>query len=78
MISAVSGSVSGSTTLTVTPLGRCDVTQQGLYTVVDAQAIINEALGVAPALHDSNGDGVVDVVEIQVVVNAVLNLGCTL
>jgi len=76
-ISAMLGSVSGSTTLTVMPSGPCDVTQQGLYTVSDAQAMINEALGVAPPINDSNGDGVVNVVDIQIVINAVLNLGCT-
>jgi sugar lactone lactonase YvrE len=77
VISAMLASASGSTTLTVTPLGPCDVTQQGLYTVVDAQAIINEALGLAPALNDFNGDKVVNVVDIQIVINAILNLGCT-
>lgn len=69
--------ISGSTTLTVTPLGPCDVTQQGLYTVADAQAMIDEALGVAPALNDLNGDHVVNVVDVQIVINAVLSLGCT-
>jgi hypothetical protein len=77
MVSAMLGSISGSTTLAVTPLGRCDLTQQGVYTVVYAQAIINEALGVAPAANDTNGDGVVNAVDIQIIINAVLNLGCT-
>jgi hypothetical protein len=53
------------------------LTRQGLYTVVDAQAMINEALGGTPALNDSNGDGAVNVVDVQIVINAVLNLGCT-
>ena len=77
MISAMLGSIGGSTTSTVTPLGPCDVTQQGLYTVIDVQALINEALGVSPANNDLNDDGVVNVADIQTVINAVLNLGCT-
>jgi hypothetical protein len=78
MIGATLASVSGSTSLTVTPLGPCDVTQQGTYTVIDVQGMINEVLGVAPAINDLNGDGVVNVVDIQIVIDAVLNLGCTL
>jgi streptogramin lyase len=76
-IRATLGSVSGSTTLTVTPLGPCDVTQQGTYTVVDVQTIINETLGGALPVDDLNGDHVVNAVDVQIVVNAVLNLGCT-
>jgi hypothetical protein len=76
-IGAALGSVSGFTTLTITPLGPCDVTQQGQYAVVDAQAMINEALGVAPAFNDLNGDGVVNASDIQIAANAALGLGCT-
>jgi hypothetical protein len=75
--SATNPVVIGSTTLTVTPLGPCDVTQHGLYTVVDAQAIINEALGAAQTINDLNGDNVVNVVDVQIVINAVLSLVCT-
>jgi hypothetical protein len=32
---------------------------------------------VAPALNDMNGDGVVNVVDVQIVINAALGLGCT-
>ena len=70
--------VSGSTTLTVTPLSACDVNQDGSYSVTDAQALINEALGTAAAINDLNGDHVVTVVDIQIVINALLNFGCTL
>jgi hypothetical protein len=69
--------VSGSTTLTVTPFGPCDVTQDGLYSVVDVQAILNEALGASHSIDDLNGDHVVNVVDIEIVINAVLNLSCT-
>jgi hypothetical protein len=38
--------------------------------------MINEALGVMSATHDLNGDGMVNVVDIQIVINAALSLGC--
>jgi uncharacterized protein YjdB len=76
-ISATLGSVSGSTNLTVTALGQCDINQDGIYDVPDAQLMINQALGAIPAANDLNGDHVVNVVDIQIVINAVLGLGCT-
>jgi hypothetical protein len=49
-----------------------------LTTVADVQLIINEALGVALAVHDLNGDGLVTVADVQIVINAALGLGCIL
>ena len=34
-------------------------------------------LGAAPAVNDLNGDGVVNVVDVQIVFNGALGLGCT-
>jgi uncharacterized repeat protein (TIGR01451 family) len=76
-IGAKLNSVTGSTTLTVTALGACDVNQDGLYTVADVQKMINEAVGAMQAANDLNGDRVVNVVDVQIVINAVMNLGCT-
>ena len=45
--------------------------------MTDVQKAINEALGVAPAVNDLNGDGIVNVVDLQIVINAVLGLGCS-
>jgi hypothetical protein len=39
--------------------------------------LIDEALGVAPAANDLNGDGVVNAVDVQIVINAALGLGCS-
>jgi hypothetical protein len=39
--------------------------------------MINEGLGPAPAVNDLNSDGKVNVVDIQIVINAVLKLGCS-
>jgi hypothetical protein len=41
------------------------------------QQEINEALGAVQAVNDLNGDHVVNSVDVQVVINAVLNLGCS-
>ena len=57
--------------------GACDVDRLGSVTVTDVQQEINEALGIAVAANDLNGDRVVNVVDIQIVIDAALNLGCT-
>jgi hypothetical protein len=77
-IGAKLNSVTGSTTLTVTALGACDINQDGLYNLPDVQILINQALGALLAANDLNGDNVVNAVDIEIVINAVLNLGCTL
>ena len=59
------------------PFSPCDVNQDNKTNVVDAQDTINEALGHASPSNDLNGDGVVNVVDIQIVIDAVLNLGCS-
>jgi hypothetical protein len=45
--------------------------------VGDVQAIINEALGVTTPANDLNGDGTVNVVDLQIVTNAVLGQSCS-
>ena len=54
----------------------CDLSQNLTTTVTDVQAIVNEVLGVASPVHDLNGDGVVNIVDIQLVVNAAIGFGC--
>ena len=55
---------------------KCDIFQEGSANVAGVQAVINQALGVAPALNDLNGDDSVDVVNVQIAINAALGLGC--
>ena len=73
-----SGFLGASATDTTPVLARCNVTSDTTTSVVDVQRIVNEALGVIPAVDDLNSDGVVNVADTQVVANAVLHLGCTL
>ena len=54
----------------------CNVTQGAAPTVADVQQIIDESLGFSSADHDLNGDGVVNVTDVQVVANAVAGIGC--
>jgi len=54
----------------------CDVNQDGITDVVDVQRIVNEALGISPAVNDLNQDGAVNVADIQKAINATLGLGC--
>jgi hypothetical protein len=59
------------------PNSSCDITGDGVTSVADVQAIINQALGTSPPVTgDLNGDGAVNLVDIQFVINAALNLGC--
>ena len=60
----------------VGPPSACDISQNGTN-VVDAQLIVNQALGATPAANDLNGDGVVNIVDVQLVMNATLGLGCS-
>jgi len=54
----------------------CDVKQVG-PTVSDVQQVINEATGAMRASHDMNQDGVVNVIEVQLVINWILGMGCS-
>jgi len=45
-------------------------------TTVTAYNSVNQALGVASAANDLNGDGVLNVVDAQIVINAVVNGSC--
>jgi hypothetical protein len=58
-------------------LSACDVTQTSSTSVTDVQQIINEALGVAPPANDLNGDSIVNVLDVKIVMNAVMGLGCS-
>lgn len=64
-------------TNTGTVANPCDVNLDGVVNVLDAQLMINEALGLAAPANDLNSDGVVNVVDVQIVMNATLNLGCS-
>jgi hypothetical protein len=54
----------------------CDLQQTGNVNVLDVQIIVNEALGVAPAVNDLSGDGVINVLDVQIETNAALGSGC--
>jgi hypothetical protein len=43
---------------------------------MDVQDVINQALGKMQATNDLNSDGAVNVVDAQIVINAVLGQGC--
>ena len=55
----------------------CSISQNG-PNIVDAQLIVNQALGATLPANDLNSDGSVNVVDVQLVMNAVLGLGCSL
>lgn len=65
----------GCTTATIRPFS-CDLNGDGAINVADVQILINEVLGIIPAVHDLNHDGAVTVADVQKLSNAVLGLGC--
>ncbi len=69
-------SVSATFSLVVSGFSACDVKQQGSVTVADIQQEINEALGAASPANELNGDATVNLVDVQIVINAVLGKGC--
>ena len=54
----------------------CDPNQDASTNVADVQFLIDQALGLASATGDLNGSGAVNVVDIQVEINAVLYSTC--
>jgi hypothetical protein len=72
-----SNSSLASISLTVgTVVYHCSVTGAPTTTVSDVQALVNESLGGATAAHDLNKDGVINVADIQIVIDAALGLPC--
>ena len=67
----------GTVNVPVTQAGFvCAVGGNGSVSVTDVQQLMNEALGAAGASDDLTGDKVVNAVDVQVVVNAAMGLGC--
>jgi hypothetical protein len=56
---------------------RCDPNLGSAYNVSDVQQMMNEVLGSLPAIDDLDGNGVVNVADAQIVMNAVLYGRCT-
>jgi uncharacterized repeat protein (TIGR01451 family) len=70
---ALSATIADATML---PRSCAVITHGTSVTVADVQRLINESLGVASATDDLNLDGRVNVVDIQIGINAALGLGC--
>jgi len=75
-ITAALGPVSVSVLLNVVPVGACDTSHDGTYSVNDVRSSLSQALGVSPATGDLIGNGTVSVADAQIAVNAVNGLGC--
>jgi hypothetical protein len=76
-VSTVSGTPL-STGCSGAPVSRavCTVSGDAAAGVVDVQTMLNQLLGVSPAVNDLNGDGVVNIADAQMVVGAAMGLGC--
>jgi fibronectin type 3 domain-containing protein len=59
------------------PIPPCDVNRDGVVNVSDLQMTIDQALGMMSAANAMNHGGVTNVVEVQIVTNAVLGKTCS-
>ena len=71
-----SGSAVASDPTIVSPFSLCDFQQTGSVGVIDVQSTVNQALGKMPAANDLNGDGVVNLIDVQIEIDAVVTLSC--
>ena len=73
----------GTAQITITQAGidLCAVTGDANAnvdaSVSDVQRVLTEALGLAPAINDLSQDGAVNVIDVQIVMNALLGKGCS-
>jgi uncharacterized repeat protein (TIGR01451 family) len=70
------GTQTADFSLTNSAFSPCDPTQAGKFTVLDVQRLIDEALGLLSPQNDLNGDGKVNVVDVEIVIEAVLTGDC--
>jgi hypothetical protein len=63
---------------TVVTSMACDVDQDSAFTVKDLQKALDQALGLATRTNDLNVDGSVNLVDMQLVLNAVTNRTCVI
>jgi hypothetical protein len=64
-----------ATTSTVSP---CDINNDGRVSAADVQSEINQALGATQPVNDMNGDQIVNVVDIQIIIDGTLGFGCAI
>lgn len=78
---SVSGGGSPTATVndpaTITAGDACDVGGHGTVGIADIQLMINDALGISPAVNDLSQDGAVTVADIQIVIAGALGMGCS-
>jgi len=58
------------------PFSLCEFQQIGSVSVIDVQSAVNQALGKIRLPMNLNGDGVVNLVDVQIEINAVVTLSC--
>jgi hypothetical protein len=54
----------------------CNITGDTMTSAADVQTMVNEALGILYPHNDLNGDGIVNVADMQIVIESVLGKGC--
>ena len=76
----IAGGAQGSsfTVDDVSLITQCNIDgKAGGVSASDVQAVINQALGASNPLSDLNGDAIVNVVDVQIVIDAAVGLNCS-
>jgi uncharacterized repeat protein (TIGR01451 family) len=74
--SATASATDPTTIVPYASVKACDVRQDGTMDIADVLQMVNEALGVVPPVNDLNNDHASNVVDVQIVINALAGLGC--
>jgi hypothetical protein len=73
---SVAGEIFAVTQTTQATFSPCDLQKNGDIGAPDVQLLINQALGLSEVSQDLNGDGMVNVVDVQIEANVVLGGSC--
>jgi hypothetical protein len=77
-VSVLGGGSPGAAASDLTSIAvfTCNASGNGTTNVGDVQLVLNQVLGLSPALNDLNRDGAVNVVDAQIVIDAAMGVGC--
>jgi hypothetical protein len=76
-IQSAPGPLQTTTVLELSGPGPCTVTGDANASVADVQSMVNQALGTATPVNDLNQDKIVNVIDVQIVMNAAKGLSCS-
>jgi hypothetical protein len=68
---------SSSNSIAIQSVSRCDANGDLKTDIADLQSVMNQAMGLSMAINDLHAGTAVNLVDVQIVINVLLNLGCS-